>query len=322
MSEEIVEVIKEAESVKEEKEEITESMNDYAKELEASFRTINEGDIIKGTVIDISEEEVTLDLKYYTQGIIKVEDLSDDPHFSVFDDIKMDQEIEATVVKVDDGHGNILLSKKEANATLAWDVLKAKRDNKENITVQIAEIVKGGAVAYVEDIRGFIPASQLALSYVEDLEEYANKTLTVRVTDVDESKQRVILSAKEILKEEKADMMSRKIMMVETGSILEGTVESLRPFGAFVDLGDGLSGLVHISQICEKRIKSPSEVLKEGQKVNVKVLGVKDGKISLSIKDVEGNEQVEEIEDYDISKYSSGDDFGTSLGSLFANIKL
>ena len=146
-----------------------ESMKDYEVELEASFRKINEGDVIQGTVIDVNENEVTLDLKYYTQGIIKAEDMSNDPGFSVLNDVKIGDVVEASVVKMDDGQGNILLSKKEANEVLAWDVLERYLEEKTELTVKISEIVKAGAVAWVEGIRGFIPASQLDISYVEDL---------------------------------------------------------------------------------------------------------------------------------------------------------
>ncbi len=125
-----------------------ETMKDYEKELEASFRKINEGDVISGTVIDVNEEEVTLDLKYYTQGIIRTADMSDDPNFSVLDDVKIGDMLEATVVSMDDGQGNILLSKKEANAVLAWDVLEQYLEEKKNITVKVSEIVNAGAVAY------------------------------------------------------------------------------------------------------------------------------------------------------------------------------
>ena len=145
-------------------------MKDYEVELEASFRKINEGDVIQGTVIDVNENEVTLDLKYYTQGIIKAEDMSNDPGFSVLNDVKIGDVVEASVVKMDDGQGNILLSKKEANEVLAWDVLERYLEEKTELTVKVSEIVKAGAVAWVEGIRGFIPASQLDISYVEDFE--------------------------------------------------------------------------------------------------------------------------------------------------------
>lgn len=299
-----------------------ESMKDYERELEASFRTINEGDVISGTVIGINEEEVTLDLRYYTQGIIKAADMSEDPTFSVMTDVQEGDVIEATVVRMDDGQGNILLSKKAAVEVLAWDVLKQYKEEKKDIAVKVADVVNGGVVAYVEGIRGFIPASQLDLNYVEDVEPYRGRKLTVRITTVDQNKQKVILSAKEILREQKKEEHDHKVAMIVPGTILEGTIESLQTYGAFVDLGDGLNGLVHISQICEKRIKKPSEVLKVGEKVKVKVLNTADGKISLSIKAVQDEMPVEEIEDTDTASYSDGDSLGTSLGSLFAKLNL
>lgn len=297
-----------------------ETMKDYERELEASFRKISEGDVISGTVIDRNEEEVTLDLKYYTQGIIKAADMSADPGFSVLEDVHEGDVIEAVVVRMDDGQGNILLSKKEANATLAWDVLKGYMEEKENFNVKVAEIVNAGAVAYLEGIRGFIPSSQLDISYVEDPSEYLGKTLTVRVITVDEEKEKLILSAKEVLKEQEREAHEHKVAMLIPGTILEGTVESLQTYGAFVDLKDGLSGLVHISQICQKRIKKPSEVLKVGDVVKVKVLNTNDGKISLSIKAVEEDQEAQEREEFDSSQFSSEENVGTNLGDLFKKL--
>ena len=299
-----------------------ETMKDYEKELEASFRKINEGDVISGTVIDVNEEEVTLDLKYYTQGIIRTADMSDDPNFSVLDDVKIGDMIEATVVSMDDGQGNILLSRKEANAVLAWDVLEQYLEEKKNITVKVSEIVNAGAVAYVEGIRGFIPASQLDIAYVEDLQPYLGRKLTVRVITVDREKEKLVLSAKEILKEQAKEEHDHKVAMIVLGTVLEGTVESLQTYGAFVDLKDGLSGLVHISQICQKRIKKPSEVLKVGDKVKVKVLNTNDGKISLSIKAVAEEQEAEEVEAFDTKQFSSDENVGTSLGDLFKKLGL
>ncbi len=299
-----------------------ETMKDYEKELEASFRKIKEGDVLKGIVIDVNEEEVVLDLKYYTQGIIKAADMSNDPNFSLLNDVKMGDEIEATVVSMDDGQGNILLSKKEANDVLSWDVLTQMMEEKTDVMVKVSEIVNGGVVAYLEGIRGFIPASQLDLSYAEDLEPYQHKSLKVRVITVDKEKEKLVLSAKEILKEKKKEEHDHKVAMLVPGTVLEGTVESLQPYGAFVDLKDGLSGLVHISQICQRRIKKPSEVLKVGDKVKVKVLNTNDGKISLSMKAVEEEQAASEVEDFDTASFSSGENVGTSLGDLFAKLKL
>lgn len=299
-----------------------ETMKDYEKELEASFRKINEGDVIQGTVIDVNEEEVSLDLKYYTQGIIKAADMSDDPGFSVLDDVKIGDVIEASVVKMDDGQGNILLSKKEANAELAWDVLNKYLEEKTALTVKVNGVVNAGVIAYVEGIRGFIPASHLALSYVEDLNTYQGKELTVRVITVDKEKKKLVLSAKEILREQEKEAHDHKIAMLVSGTVMEGTVESLQPYGAFVDLKDGLSGLVHISQISQRRIKKPSEVLSVGDKVKVKILNTDNGKISLSIKAATEEKEVEETERVDTAKYSSKESFGTSLGDIFAKLNL
>ena len=297
-------------------------MKDYEKELEASFRKISEGDVISGTVIDVNEEEVTLDLKYYTQGIIKAGDMSSDPDFSILADVHAGDVIEATVVKMDDGQGNILLSKKEATAVLAWDVLEKYMEEKTDIPVKVGGVVNAGVVAYVEGIRGFIPASHLSLSYVEDTNEYLGKELTVRVITVDREKEKLVLSAKEILKEKAKEEHDHKIAMLVPGTVLEGTVESLQPYGAFVDLKDGLSGLVHISQISQKRIKKPSEVLAVGDKVKVKVLNTNDGKISLSIKAVAEEKQVDEVESIDTRQFSSKESVGTNLGDLFKKLGL
>ena len=299
-----------------------ESMKDYEKELEASFRTVNEGDMITGTVIDVNEEEVTLDLKYYTQGIIKAEDMSEDPGFSVLSDVRIGDVIEASVVSMDDGQGNIRLSKKVADAVLSWDVLTGYLEEKKELTVKVSEIVNAGAVVYVEGIRGFIPASQLAITYVEDLEPYKGRKLTVRVITVDKEKEKLILSAKEILKEKEKEKHDHKVAMIVPGTVLEGVVESLQPYGAFVDLKDGLSGLVHISQICQRRIKKPSEVLKVGDKVKVKVLNTNDGKISLSMKAVEEEQAAETVQEFDTRQFSSGEEVGTSLGDLFKKLGL
>ncbi len=300
---------------------MAESMEDYKEELEASFRKIQEGDIITGTVIDVKEDEVTLDLKYYAQGVIKKEDLSNDPNFQVMEEIHVGDELEATVVSNDDGQGNIRLSRKEANEVLAWEKLNEYKEEETILSVKIAGIVPSGVVAYVEGIRGFIPASQLALSYVEATEEWLGKTVDVRVIDVDEAKKKLVLSAKVILKEKEQEEHNHKIAMLVPGSILEGTVENLMPYGAFIDLGDGISGLVHISQISQKRIGKPSEVLKEGQKVKVKVLNTNDNKVSLSMKALE-EEMIDTQQTESVEEYVSNESASTSLGDLLSKLKL
>lgn len=298
-----------------------ETMEDFKDELEASFRRIREGDIISGTVIDVSEEEVTLDLKYYAPGIIKVEDLSNDPDFAVLESVHQGDVIEATVIKTDDGQGNILLSKKEANDVLAWEKLQQMFDEKTTVKVRIKESVPAGVIAYLEGIRAFIPASQITLDYVEDTSAWIGKEIEVRVITVDREKEKLVLSGKAIAREAEAEERSHRISMIVPGTVLEGTVETLMPYGAFINLGNGLSGLVHISQICARRIGKPSEVLKEGQKVKAKVINTNDNKISLSMKALE-EEMVDTGEVEELSKYSSTESTGTSLGSLLAGIKI
>lgn len=299
-----------------------ETMKDFERELEASFRKIHVGDIIKGCVIAVNEEEVILDLRYYTQGIIKAEDISNDPGFVLQEEIHVDDVLEATVVSMDDGQGNILLSRKEANDVLAWDVLAQYKESGKNVSVKVNEAVNAGVVAYLEGIRGFIPASQLDMGYVEDVTPYVGKTLSVKVTEADKEKEKLILSAKAVLRETAKEEHDHKVAMIVPGTVLEGKVESLQPYGAFVDLGDGINGLVHISQICQKRIKKPSEVLKVGDVVKVKVLNTNDGKISLSIKAVEEEREAEEMESLEAQEYSSDESVGTSLGDLFKNLNL
>lgn len=297
-----------------------ETMDDFKDELEASFRRVNEGDIISGTVIDVNEEEVTLDLKYYAQGIIKVAELSNDPDFAVFEQVHPGDVIEATVVKTDDGQGNILLSKKEANDILAWEKLKLMMDEQTTVKVRIKESVPSGVITYLEGIRAFIPASQITLDYVEHTDDWIGKEIEVRVITVDAAREKLVLSGKAVAREVQAEERNHKISMIVPGTVLEGTVETLMPYGAFVNLGNGLSGLVHISQICERRIGKPSEVLKEGQKVKAKVLNTNDNKISLSMKALE-EEMVDTAGVENLEEYTDTKSTGTSLGDLLSGFK-
>lgn len=301
----------------------TETMDDYKTELEASFRKLSEGDIITGTVINVTEEEVTLDLKYFAPGIIKAEEISSDPDFNLEESVQVGDVMEATIIRMDDGDGNLLLSRKEANDVLAWEKLKQYLEAETVLNVRIKGIVPSGVIAYVEGIRGFIPASQLSLDYVEDCNPWLGKDVDVRVITIDESKKKLVLSAKAVARERAEEERNHRISMLIPGSVVEGTVESLMPYGAFVSLGNGISGLVHISQICERRIKKPGEVLEVGQTVKAKILNTNDNKVSLSIRALEEemvDTKADEIES--VEEYISNESASTSLGSLLANLKL
>ena len=308
-----------AETSAEPKQEAVETMADYDEAITASLKPIHEGDILTGTIIGVSEEELTVDLGIYTDGVIRLEDASDDPDFT-FRDMEVGQEISATVIRRDNAQGRIQLSLKAAASVLGWERLQQLQKDQSNIKVKVSEAVKSGVTAYVEGIRGFIPASKLSLNYVENLDEWVGREIEVRVVTADPEEKRLILSAKEILREKEAEERKTRISNVQVGLVTEGTVESLMPYGAFVNLGNGLSGLVHISQISQQRIKHPGSVLKEGQKVKVKVIGVNDGKISLSMKALE-DVTAKEIEE-ETFEMPETEEATTSLGSLFKNIKL
>ena len=199
-----------------------------------------------------------------------------------------------------------------------WNLVTKYMEEGTNLHLTIEGIVNGGAIAHVEGLRGFIPASRLSLSYVENLQE-----MDLRVIDVDQAKGRLVLSAREILKEQQKKAKDDLIASVKVGSVLKGKVESLQNYGAFVKLENGLSGLVHISQISTQRIKSADQALTKDQDVDVKVIGVKDGKISLSIKalmeEAEKAQAEAEAAEYELPESEA---IGTSLAGLLKGLKL
>ena len=297
-----------------------ESMKDYERELEASFRTIQEGDMIEGTVIAVSEEDVILDLQYFTQGIIKAENFSEDPDFKILEEVQVGERLTTTVIRLDDGDGNIELSRKEANDVLVWDTLQQMMEEEVISTVRIKQSVPSGVVAYLEGVRAFIPASQITSEYVEDTEAWVGKDVEVKIITVDPAHKKLVLSGKTIAREKDVEKQLKKVSNLIVGSIFEGTVETLKPFGAFVNIGDGITGLVHISEMSERRITSPKEVVKLGQKVKVKLLSTDNGKVSFSMKEVEAEEAEARLAD-ELEKYAPKESASTSLGSLLAGLK-
>lgn len=295
------------------------TMDDFREELEATLRKIRVGDVITGTVIDVTDDAVLVDLKSYADGVIRKEDLSDDPDFNMKEAIQPGDEITATVMATNDGEGNMVLSKKEANAVLAWDKLNQMMEDRTVVPVKIQEVVNSGAIAYLEGIRGFIPASRLSDEYVEDLSEWNGKTVEVTVITADEETRRLVLSGREAAREKKQAETNKKIAKCEVGAVMNGTVETLKDYGAFVALENGLTGLLHISQISTQRIKHPGVVLKEGQEVTVKIISTANNKISLSMKElIEEQAEAESHETYD---YKEEGQASTGLGALLKGFK-
>lgn len=201
-----------------------------------------------------------------------------------------------------------------------WNMVVDYMEKETVLTVKVEGVVNGGVIAMVEGIRGFIPASQLSLSYVENLEDFLLQEIEVQVIEATQADNRLILSARKLLKEKERAAKEALRASVQVGAVLTGTVESLQSYGAFIRLENGLSGLVHVSQISDKRIKAASDALSVGQTVDVKVIGNQNGKLSLSMKALLEPKEEEIVEE--VVEIPVAENIGTSLGDLFKNIKL
>lgn len=208
----------------------------------------------------------------------------------------------------------------EDPAAEKWQNFAQMMEDKTVFDVKVKEAVKGGLVAFVDDVRAFIPASHISTHYVEKLEDMVGKHLDVRVITADLEKKRLVLSGREVEKARRDEARKQKLAQYHVGDVVTGKVESLQPYGAFVELEDGISGLVHVSQISTQRIKHPSVVLKEGQEVKAKVISTENGKIGLSMKALV-SEQTER-EEHEVFNYKETGSVSTGLGELLKNIKL
>ena len=200
-----------------------------------------------------------------------------------------------------------------------WAELVQQMQDKAVLNVKVKEAVKGGLVTYVNDIQGFIPASQISTKYVEKLEDMVGQHLEVTPITVVPENKKLVLSGRAVMTQKEEEEKAAKMAAVEVGAVVEGTVDSLKDYGAFVNLDGGLSGLLHVSQISTQRIKHPGVVLKEGQKVTVKIIGIKDGKISLSMKALAQEEPVEKEETFNYKETGAAT---TGLGALLKGLKL
>lgn len=225
-------------------------------------------------------------------------------------------ELEQSYKEFDERRNQTYVAEESPDAE-KWQEIRQMQADKTVVKVKIKEIVKGGAIAYLNELQAFIPASQLSLEYVEKLEDWTGKYIEAYIITADPEKKRLVLSAKELLKERRDAQRRERLAAYKAGDVVEGTVDSLKDYGAFVNLEGGVSGLLHISQISSQRIKHPGVVLKEGQKVKVKILSVDNGKISLSMKALETQEP-QETEHFEYK--STGEAF-TGLGDLLKGLK-
>lgn len=295
-SEEIVEEVTEDEGEEESDEIIDEVEEDEEESTEDDTETqefdysdndiadLKKGQKVTGTVVEVNDDGVYVDVGYKTEGFIPKQELNhrkvDDPR----DLVEEDQEIEVIILTLENEEGNMILSKKKADYEKAWERIIEAYEDDEIIEAEVTKEVKGGLVVDV-GVRGFIPASHVAVGYVEDLSEFVNETLKLKVIEVERDKNNVVLSAKKVIEEERAEKKEETLENLEEGDTVEGLVTKLVDFGAFIDLG-GIEGLLHISEMSWGRIDHPREVLEEGEEVEVKVLGVneEEERISLGLK--------------------------------------
>lgn len=275
--------------------EISRDINNRAEEnageggmpYEATFTDFKEDTVVEGTVVKITPNEVLVNVGYKSDGIIPLNELSNMPFESPGEIVKVGDKIKVYILKMEDKEGNLILSKKRADAVEAWKSIEKAFNNKEDIEGIVTEAVKGGLLANINGIRGFIPASHADIRYVPDLNIYVGKKLKLKILEIEKNRNRVVLSHKLVLEEEKEKQKEKTWATIEEGQVIKGVVRRLTNFGAFVDIG-GVDGLIHISDLSWQKIKHPSEVLKENQEVEVKVLKVdrERGRISLGLKQV------------------------------------
>lgn len=276
--------------------------------LDASLVSLHTGDIVKGTVIGISSnEEVSVNLNYKSDGIIPAGEFSSNPAEVPSKMLQPGDEIEVFVVRVNDGDGNVLLSKKRIESMKGMDDIQKAYDEKTTVEGKVTDVVKGGIIAVVNGVRVFIPSSQVSNKFVDDLNVFKGQTLEFNIIELDKSKRRIIGGRKALIEKEAAAKKEALFAQIEVGKKVTGTVSRITDFGAFVNLG-GIDGLIHISEMSWGRITNPREFLKEGDTVEVVVLDAdkEKGKISLSLKDVTPNPWLSAEEKYAVGSIVEG----------------
>ena len=283
-------IIKEVRNIMSEETRIETGSEDFAAMLEESFKTLNTGDKVTGTVLKITPNEVHVDLGVKHAAYIPTHALTDDPSFNAEESIHVGDDIEAVVVRVNDAEGTIVLSKKRVDQMKGWESIEDAKENKTIIEGKVNEENKGGVVANAFGIRVFIPASQTGIPKGQPLSQLVGQTARFRITEINRQRKRVVGSIRAVQQEERRAAAEKVWSEIEVGNEYSGTVKSLTSYGAFVDIG-GVDGMIHISELSWGRIKHPSEVVNVGDTVNVYVIGLdrENKKISLGYKRPEDN---------------------------------
>jgi len=267
-------------------------------DYDATFPTINEGEVVHGTVVRVDKDEVLVDIGYKSEGVIPVSELSIRRSVNPADEVSVGEEIDALVMQKEDAEGRLILSKKRARFELAWKAIEAAAESGEAVNGRVIEVVKGGLILDL-GVRGFLPASLVDIRRVQDLEEFTGKELRCKVIELNRSRNNVVLSRRAVLEDERKEMRQAILDRLNPGDVVDGQISNIVDFGAFVDL-DGMDGLIHISELSWSHVNHPSEVLEIGQTVKVKVLDIdrERQRISLGLKQTQSDPWQQVLEHY------------------------
>lgn len=259
--------------------------NEMMEAIENSFKKIKRGEVVEGEVLFVNDTEVMVNIGYRSDGIISKDELSNNPDVKPSDLFKPGDMINVFIMKMDDGDGNVVLSYKRVESLKVWDEVEELFNSHERVTVTVKSVVKGGLTADLNGLNAFIPASHASVRFQRDLSKYVGKEMTCEIIDFDKFKRKIVLSRKNVESEELEKNKQEVYSALKVGDIVEGTVQRLTNFGAFVDVG-GVDGLIHISELSWNRVKHPSDVVEPGQKVEVEVLNLDEDKnrIALGLK--------------------------------------
>jgi small subunit ribosomal protein S1 len=271
---------------------------DLVPDYDATFPTINEGEVVHGTVVRVDKDEVLVDIGYKSEGVIPVSELSIRRSVNPADEVGLGDEIDALVLTKEDAEGRLILSKKRARFELAWKTIEQKAETGEPIVGKVIEVVKGGLILDL-GVRGFLPASLVDIRRVHDLDEFLGKELRAKVIELNRSRNNVVLSRRAVLEDERKEMRQAILDRLNPGDVVDGQISNIVDFGAFVDL-DGMDGLIHISELSWRHVNHPSEVLEIGQEVKVKVLDIdrERQRISLGLKQTQSDPWQQVVEAY------------------------
>src|SRR5437667_4877360 len=241
-------------------------------DYESTFPTIEEGQVVNGTVVRVDKDEVLVDIGYKSEGVIPVSELSIRRSINPQDEVAVGDDIAALVLTKEDAEGRLILSKKRARFEIAWKAIENAAESGEPVTGKVIEVVKGGLILDL-GVRGFLPASLVDIRRVQDLDEFLGKELRAKVIELNRSRNNVVLSRRAVLEDERKEMRQAILDRLSPGDVVEGQISNIVDFGAFVDL-DGMDGLIHISELSWSHVNHPSELLEIGQTVKVKVLDI------------------------------------------------